>query len=170
MKRQIIALVAGAALIAAPLMTNIASADMPGGGRSGKMERLTQNLELTESQQTQLKQIHARTKAKMEAVFTPEQRQEIATAQAERQQNRQAYKENGGQQPNGAKRTAGRRGGMKNVNLTEAQKAELKRIHQEAKVEEEAVLTNTQKAKIAEARQQRQLNRQQRSQQWQKNG
>ncbi len=153
MKRQIIALVAGAALIAAPLMTNIASADMPGGGgRSGKMERISQKLNLTETQQTQLTQIRTDTKAKMQAVLTPEQQNQLSAARAERQQNRQANGENGGQRQ-------GPRGGMKNLNLTDAQKAELKQIRQEAKAAKDAVLTDTQKAQLAEMKQQRQQRR-----------
>lgn len=156
MKRQIIALVVGAALIAAPLMTNIALADTPGGGRDGKMERLAQKLSLTESQQAQLQQIHTDTHTKVQAVLTPEQKAQMTATQAERQQNRQANRENGGQ------RSGGRRGGMKNLNLTEAQKAALKQIHQEAKAAKDAVLTDTQKAQLAEMKQQRQQRRQQR--------
>ena len=156
MKRQIIALVAGAALIAAPLMTNIASADMPGGGRSGRMERLAQKLALTESQQTQLKQIHADTKAKIQTVLTPEQQAQMTAARSERQQNRQTYRANGGQRP------IGRRGLMKQLNLTEAQKTELKQIRQAAKAAKDAVLNDTQKAQLAEMSQQRQQRLQQR--------
>ncbi|MBE9029756.1 P pilus assembly/Cpx signaling pathway, periplasmic inhibitor/zinc-resistance associated protein [filamentous cyanobacterium LEGE 11480] len=163
MKRKIIALVAGAALIAAPLMTNFATANTPGGGRSGRMERLAKKLNLNETQKTQLKAIHEETKAKMQAVFTPEQKAQIEAKRAERKQRWQEYKENGGQRPEGRRRgRKGRRGMFKELNLSDAQKAELKQIRQEAKAAKDAVLTDAQKAQLQEMKQQRRARREQR--------
>ncbi|NJN49752.1 MAG: hypothetical protein HC805_08295, partial [Alkalinema sp. RL_2_19] len=135
MKRQIIALVAGAALIAAPLMTNIATADMPGGGRGGdRMEKWQQKLNLTAAQKAQLKTIHENAKARMQNVFTAEQKAQLEAGKAAHEQQRAVFKANGGQCPEGQRREGqgpkgerkGRGGMFAKLNLTDAQKAQLK--------------------------------------------
>lgn len=161
MKRQIFALIAGAALLAAPLMTNIAVADdMPSGGRGGRMERMAQKLNLSDSQKTQLKELRKATKAKIKAVLTPEQQAKLEAAKAERKQQWQEYRKNGGTRPQG--RRKGKRMLFKQLNITEEQRAEMKRIRQEAKAARDNILTADQKAQLEQLKQQRRAQRQQR--------
>lgn len=157
MKRQIIALVAGAALIAAPLMTNIATADNgPGGKRGERIERMAQKLNLTETQKAQLKTLHEQTKARMKAVLTPEQRAQMEAARAERQTAKQ-----NGERPKG-KRPGGKQGMFQKLNLSETQKTQMKQIRQDAKAARDKIFSPEQKAQLEQMKQSRQSRREQR--------
>jgi hypothetical protein len=51
----------------------------------GSMSRHFDRLNLTPEQKTKVQQLHNATKAQMDAVFTPEQRQKLAQIKAQRQ-------------------------------------------------------------------------------------
>jgi len=125
-----IALVLGAAAPMLPTFTDFATAG-PGkmGGRGAKW----QELNLTEQQKAQMREIRQSTRQKMDAVFTAEQRQQLQTARQQRQRP--------------------------NLNLTEDQKTQMKAIRQEAKQQMDAVLTAEQRQKLQEMRQQKRQSR-----------
>jgi periplasmic protein CpxP/Spy len=146
MKRQIIALVAGAALLATPFMTNMATAKGEGGPRGPRIEQLAKKLNLTDAQKTQLEGIKSRTQTKIRAVLTPEQQTKFDAAKAEHQKRHEAMKANGGKRPEGAEK--GPHGMLRSLNLTDSQKAQMKEIHAAAKAEMDDVLTAAQKAQL----------------------
>jgi periplasmic protein CpxP/Spy len=158
MKRQIIALVAGAALVAAPLMTNVATAKGMGGHGGPRIEQLAKKLNLTDAQKTQLEGIKSRTQAKVRAILTAEQQAKFDAAKAARDQRRAAMQANGGKRPEGTAKGdyKGARDKMGKLNLTDAQKTQIKAIHQAAKAEMDSVLTPAQKAQLEQLKQQRQ--------------
>jgi periplasmic protein CpxP/Spy len=160
MKRQIIALVAGAALIATPLITNLAQAQMGGGAPGGRMEKMSQKLNLTAAQKTQLEGIRSRTQAKIRAVLTTEQQTKFDADRAAHQKRHEAMKANGGKPPTGAphdeKHEPKGPHGMRALNLTEAQKTQIKAIHDAAKTEMDGVLTTAQKNQLEQLKQQHQ--------------
>jgi periplasmic protein CpxP/Spy len=93
----------------------------------GSMGRHLDGLNLTPEQQTKVQQLHTATEAKMDAVFTPEQRQKLAEIKAQRQANR----------PNKAA-----------WNLTADQKAKLKAIRQNNMAQLNTILTPEQQAQL----------------------
>lgn len=112
------------------------------------------NLNLTEDQKTQLKQIREATRSQIDAILTPEQKAKLDAAKQQRQQGQQEQGQQGqrGQKP---------RGMWASLNLTADQKARIKTIRQDAKQKMDAVLTAEQRQKLEQHRQQRQQNRQQ---------
>ncbi|MEA5569842.1 P pilus assembly/Cpx signaling pathway, periplasmic inhibitor/zinc-resistance associated protein [Calothrix sp. UHCC 0171] len=104
-------------------------------------EKFAQELGLTDSQKSQLAQIRQNTKAEIDKVLTPEQRQQRQAAY----QNRE-----------------GRRNGKAKLNLSDAQKAQIKQIMQSSKAQMDSVLTPEQKQKLEQLRQNRGNRRQQR--------
>jgi periplasmic protein CpxP/Spy len=139
MKRQILSLLAGAALLATPVMTQMVSAQGMGGGG---MPRMAQGLNLTTTQKAQMKVIRDRTRTQIETILTPEQKaQAAATKQA---------RSAGGARQEGVRKEGGRKGGgmYKSLNLTEAQKAQIRTIRDAARKEMALVLTPEQKAKM----------------------
>ncbi len=155
MKRQIIALLAGAALLATPLMTDFASAHKGGGGGGGSIEKMAAKLNLTANQKTQLEAIRTRTDVKIRAILTPEQQTKFDAAKAERQQRKAAMQANGGKRPEGQKSDKGQRG-KQSLNLTDAQKTQRSAIREAAKAEMQSVLTPAQQAQMAQLKAQRQ--------------
>jgi Spy/CpxP family protein refolding chaperone len=93
----------------------------------GHMGRHLEGLNLTPEQKAKVQQLHTATKAKMDAVFTPEQRQKLAEIKAQRQANK----------PNKAA-----------WNLTADQKAKLKAIRQANMEQMKAILTPEQQAQL----------------------
>ncbi len=93
----------------------------------GQMGRHLEGLNLTAEQKTKIQQLHTATKAKMDAIFTPEQRQKLAEIKAQRQANK----------PNKAA-----------WNLTPEQKAKLKAIRQANMEQMKAILTPEQQAQL----------------------
>jgi periplasmic protein CpxP/Spy len=91
------------------------------------MGRHLESLNLTPEQKIQMQQLRDATKAKLDAVFTPEQRQKLAQIKAERQAN----------QPNRAA-----------WNLTADQQAKLKAIRQTNMEQVKAILTPDQQAQL----------------------
>jgi periplasmic protein CpxP/Spy len=154
MKRQMIALVAGAVLLTAPLMTNMATAQNGEGGPGPRMEKLAKKLNLTDAQKTQLDGIRTRTAAKIRAILTPEQQSKFDAAKAEHQKRREAMKANGSKRSEGLEK--GPQGMLRSLNLSDSQKAQMKEIHAAAKAEMDGVLTPSQKAQLEQLKQQRQ--------------
>ncbi|TBR59139.1 P pilus assembly/Cpx signaling pathway, periplasmic inhibitor/zinc-resistance associated protein [Westiellopsis prolifica IICB1] len=94
-----------------------------------------QNLGLTETQKAQIAEIRQNTKAKMDAVLTPQQREQLANAKKDRQANRQD-----------------RRNLKASLNLTEDQKAQMRQIMESQKSQIDAVLTPEQRQRLQEMR------------------
>ncbi|MBW4690509.1 MAG: hypothetical protein KME27_01945 [Lyngbya sp. HA4199-MV5] len=110
------------------------------------------NLNLTDEQKAQLKQIRESTRSQIDAVLTPEQKAQLAAAKQQRQE---------GQPGQRAKKA---RGVWASLNLTADQKTKIQAIRQDAKQQMDTVLTPEQRQQLEQARQQRQQRRQQPSQ------
>ncbi|NJL63970.1 MAG: P pilus assembly/Cpx signaling pathway, periplasmic inhibitor/zinc-resistance associated protein [Methylacidiphilales bacterium] len=110
-------------------------------------EKFAQELGLTDAQKSDLARIRNNTRTEIDRILTPEQRQQ--------RQQRQATSQN---------RQGRRNGGFKALNLTEDQKANIRRVMQASKSDMEAVLTPEQKQKFEQLRQDKRNIRQQRQQ------
>ncbi len=115
-----------------------------------KHQKQWKNINLTDAQKQQLRQIHEDTRSQIEGVLTPEQKAKLAE-----------FKK---QKPSGQNRE-NRQDIMSSLNLTDAQKAQIKQIRQQQKEKMDAVFTPEQKQQIQKMRQEGQQNRQQRQQQ-----
>jgi periplasmic protein CpxP/Spy len=157
MKRQILSLIAGATLIMAPLATGMMSpASAQGmGGRSGMPERLAKELNLSETQKTQLKALKEKTKSQIEGVLTPEQKTKL---QAERQQRLAKVKS--GEVKRGEHKRGEGHGMFKSLNLSDGQKAQIKSIMKASRTEMENILTEAQKAQLKQKKAQWKAQRQ----------
>jgi periplasmic protein CpxP/Spy len=109
--------------------------------RKANFERFTQELGLTDSQQSRLAEIRNNTRTKVDAILTPEQRQ-----------------------ANLQKRQEGRKNREFRASLSDDQKTQIRQIMQSSKAEMEAVLTPEQKQKFEQLRQNRRDRHQQRQQ------
>ncbi|MBU7583590.1 MAG: P pilus assembly/Cpx signaling pathway, periplasmic inhibitor/zinc-resistance associated protein [Nostoc sp. TH1S01] len=140
------------ALSHSPLLVAQAGEQGPRQGKKGPWAELG----LSEAQKSQIEQIQRNTRTQIENVFTPEQKAKIKAAIEARRAERQA---NPGQR-------LGRRGGkdFADLNLTEAQKAQIRQIRESSKQQIEAVLTPEQKTKLQQLHQNRQQRREQRQQ------
>ncbi|MDF5711722.1 MAG: P pilus assembly/Cpx signaling pathway, periplasmic inhibitor/zinc-resistance associated protein [Nostoc sp. S4] len=116
------------------------------------------DLGLTDTQKSQIQAIQRDSRAKFEAVLTPEQKAKLEAAKQARQANRQAGQRQPGQH----------RGGRKNfadLNLTEAQKTQMRQIRESEKQQIQAVLTPEQQQKLEQLHQNFKQRRQQRNSQ-----
>jgi periplasmic protein CpxP/Spy len=121
----------------------------------GKWDKLG----LSDTQKQQMRQLHEQMRDEIyKSVLTPQQQAQVDTAK----QNRQANQNN--RQP-GQARQGGKRGFMAALNLTDAQKTQMKTIKQSYKTRMQAILTPAQQQQLEQMRQQRQQMRQQRQQQ-----
>jgi protein CpxP len=108
-----------------PAFTNPAFADnSPAAGRV----KIWDQLNLTDAQKAQIKQIHEATKQKIDAILTPDQKAQMQTARQQHQKPK--------------------------LNLTDAQKAQIKTIRQAAQSQIKAILTPDQQQKLDTLRQQ----------------
>jgi Spy/CpxP family protein refolding chaperone len=114
------------------------NAPQPNGQREGRGKKYEQ-LNLTDAQKAQIQQIKQSTRQQMDAVFTPEQKEQLRVAREQKQRP--------------------------NLTLTDAQKAQLKAIRESSKTQMDAVFTPEQKQKLSELHQQWRQNRQNRQQQ-----
>lgn len=96
--------------------------------------RRFEQLGLTQAQRDKMAEIRRNTRAQVEAVFTPEQRQQLEAARESRQKRREA---------------------MASLNLTPEQKTRLQQIRQSAKSQFDAVLTPEQRQKLQQMKQER---------------
>ncbi len=128
---------------AAPMLPVVAQVPTPPAGQDQKRGV---NLNLTDDQKAQLKQIRESSRSQIDAILTPEQKTQLEAAKQQRQAGQQ------GQKP---------RGMWAALNLTADQKAQIKAIRQDAKQKMDAVLTAEQRQQLEQARQQKRQNRQQ---------
>ncbi|MBC6432652.1 P pilus assembly/Cpx signaling pathway, periplasmic inhibitor/zinc-resistance associated protein [Nostoc sp. HG1] len=112
-------------------------------------------LGLTDAQKTQMQAIKRDSRTKMEAVFTPEQKAKLEAAKQARQAQRQAGQ---GQRQPGERRG---KGGYADLNLTEAQKTQIRQIRESEKQQIQALLTPEQRQKLEQFRQNAPSRRQQ---------
>ena len=135
--RQFFSMVTGAMLIVAPLFATYSNAQAAPTGnrmeRSAEWKQFQTQLNLTESQKAQLKEIRTQSRAQMEAVLTDAQKAQLKTIKASGAQG-------------------GKRGGWEQLGLTAEQKTQLKKIRESAKARQEAVYTPEQKALMAKYR------------------
>ncbi len=117
-----------------PVFTEAASA-LPGEVAERRGEGWGRRLNLTEQQQTQMRQIRESTKARIDRILTSQQ-------QAERQRARQERR-------------------RPNLTLTDEQKTQMRAIRQEARRQMDALLTAEQRQQLEQMRQQRSQRRQQ---------
>lgn len=133
----------------------VAQAQNPQTPKVGK-RGLWQQLGLSAEQQSQIDAIKRETRTQMEAVLTQEQKNQIQAQLQARQAQR------GQRQP--GQRQAGQRPkkGFGALNLTDAQKTQMKQIMQSSQQRIQAVLTTEQRAKLQELRQNQRARWQQR--------
>lgn len=98
-------------------------------------------LNLSDQQKQQMKQIQEDTRSRIQAILTPQQQEQIKTAM----QNHQAGQAH-----------QGRESAMTALNLSDEQKAKMKEIMQAQKNRMDAILTTEQKQKLEQMRQQHQ--------------
>jgi protein CpxP len=103
-------------------------------------ERFGEKLGLTDAQKAQMQAIKKDTRAKIDAILTPEQRAQKQAAQQNRQPGR---------------------GGWKALNLTEDQKNQVKQIMEASKTQMQNVLTPEQRTQWEQMRQEKRSRRQQ---------
>jgi Spy/CpxP family protein refolding chaperone len=115
----------------APAPPTIAQAD-------NKVPPRFERLELTQEQTDKIAEIRRSTRTQVEALLTPEQRQQLKTVRESRQRRREA---------------------LASLNLTPEQKTKLQQIRQSAKSQFDAVLTPQQKQKLQQMRQERRMRR-----------
>ncbi len=98
--------------------------------QNNKWERLN----LTEEQRTQIQAIKRETRSQIEGILTPEQRQQAQTA----------WNNNGGDKP---------KNGLRNLNLSDEQRTQVREIMRSSKEKMEAVLTPEQKEQLRQMKQ-----------------
>jgi periplasmic protein CpxP/Spy len=98
-----------------------------------------QNLGLTDAQKAQMKEIGRNTRAQIEALLTPEQKEKLQAAMQARQAQRQAGQRQAGQRP---------RKDFADLNLTDAQKTQMRQIRESSKKQMQAILTPEQQEKF----------------------
>jgi Spy/CpxP family protein refolding chaperone len=122
---------------------------------AGQYQKRGVNLNLTEAQKAQLKQIRESARSQIDAILTPEQKAQLDAAKQQRQQRQpgeQGQSRQQGQKP---------RGKWAALNLTADQKARIQAVRQDAKQKMNAVLTAEQRQQLEQRRQQRPQKRQQ---------
>ncbi|BAZ33118.1 hypothetical protein NIES4074_56280 [Cylindrospermum sp. NIES-4074] len=112
-------------------------------------------LNLTDAQKNQIKEIRRSTRTQIEAVLTPEQREKLKAEYEARRGQRQQ-----GQRPR--QEGQGRRQPFASLNLTEGQKAEIKKIMESSKQQIQAVYTPEQREQLKQFRENARARRQQR--------
>ncbi|MBN3883355.1 MAG: P pilus assembly/Cpx signaling pathway, periplasmic inhibitor/zinc-resistance associated protein [Nostoc sp. JL34] len=121
-------------------------------------------LNLTDAQKSQIQAIRRDSRTKFDAVLTPEQKAKLEAAKQARQAERQARKAQGqtgqGQRQPG-QHHGGRKGNFADLNLTEAQKTQMRQIRESEKQQIQAVFTPEQRQKLEQFRQNAPSRRQQ---------
>ncbi|MEH2339436.1 Spy/CpxP family protein refolding chaperone [Nostoc sp.] len=122
------------------------------------------DLNLTDTQKTQIQAIRRDSRTKMEAVFTPEQKAKLEAAKQARRAEWQARKAQGqtgqGQRQPGQHHGRGK-GDFADLNLSEIQKSQIRQIRESEKQQIQAVLTPEQRQKMEQFRQNAPSRRQQ---------
>ncbi|MEH2136193.1 Spy/CpxP family protein refolding chaperone [Nostoc sp.] len=120
------------------------------------------DLNLTDAQKTQIQTIRRDSRTKFDAVLTPEQKAKLEAAKQAHQAERQARKAQGqtGQGQPG-QHHGRKKGNFADLNLSEAQKTQMRQIRESEKQQIQAVLTPEQRQKIEQFRQNAPSRRQQ---------
>ncbi len=143
MKLKTLSIIAGAIALtvtATPFLVHAQSTSPanPSGVESPKKHRGEKgpwkNLNLTQDQKNKIKKIRTDTRASIEAILTPEQKQKLRDAKANRGQRQQGQREEGGR--------------FASLNLSEDQKTQIKQIMESSKKDMQAVLTPEQQQKL----------------------
>ena len=173
MKLKTLSLIAGTlalTLIATPFAVQAQTGSpSPQPGKEWQKEGQFKKLNLTPEQKAKIKEIGRNTRAQIEAVLTPEQKTKLQAAMAERKaqrQQRQAQRQQGeGQGQEGQEQHRegrGKRGDIfASLNLTQAQKDQIKQIRESSKQQMQAVLTPEQQAQMKQMRENMRSRRQQ---------
>ncbi|MBH8562352.1 P pilus assembly/Cpx signaling pathway, periplasmic inhibitor/zinc-resistance associated protein [Nostoc sp. CENA67] len=168
MKLKVLSLIAGAIALTLTATSFVVQAQTASSSpllvaQTAKKQRGPwKNLDLTDAQKAQIQQIRRNTRAQIEAVFTPEQKEKLKAAFEARRAQRQA-----GQRPTGQ-----RQGPWKNfaeLNLTQAQKDQIRQIRESSRQQIQAVLTPEQQAKLKQFQENARQRHQQRQQNQQSN-
>lgn len=112
------------------------------------------DLGLTDAQKTQIQTIRRDSRAKIEAVFTPEQKAKLEAAKQARRaewQARKAQGQTGQRQP--GQHQGRKKGDFADLNLSEIQKNQIKQIRESEKQQIQAVFTPEQRQKLEQFRQ-----------------
>ena len=107
-------------------------------------------LNLTDAQKTQIQAIRRDSRIKFEAVLTPEQKAKLEAAKQARRAEWQARKAQGQTQGQAGQRQ--RKDNFAELNLTEAQKTQMRQIRESEKQQIQAVLTPEQRQKLKQFR------------------
>jgi periplasmic protein CpxP/Spy len=113
------------------------------------------DLGLTDTQKSQIQTIRRDSRAKFEAVLTPEQKAKLEAAK----QARQAQGQTGQGERQAGQRQ--RKGNFADLNLSEAQKTQMRQIRESEKQQIQAILTPEQRQKLEQYRQNAPSRRQQ---------
>lgn len=106
------------------------------------------HLNLNSEQKAKMKEIHTNTRAQIDAILTPEQKNQLKTAMEKRKAERQQRQ---GQGQNQERRE--KKGDIFNsLNLTDKQKDQIKQIHESERQKMQAVLTPQQQAQMKKFR------------------
>ncbi|MBD1211731.1 MAG: P pilus assembly/Cpx signaling pathway, periplasmic inhibitor/zinc-resistance associated protein [Dolichospermum circinale Clear-D4] len=104
------------------------------------------HLNLNSEQKAKMKEIHTNTRAQIDAILTPEQKNQLKTAmekrKAERQQRQRQHQERREKKGNI----------FQSLNLTDKQKDQIKQIHESERQKMQAVLTPQQQAQMKKFR------------------
>lgn len=150
MKLKTLSLIAGTlalTFIATPFAVQAQqNSSSPQPGQEWQKEGPFKKLNLTPEQKARMKEIRSNTRAQIEAVLTPEQKNKLQAAMAERKAQRQQGQEQ-------RREGRGKKGDIfASLGLTAEQKAKMKEIRESSKQQMEAVLTPEQKAQIKQMR------------------
>ncbi len=113
-----------------------------------------QRLNLTPEQKVKMQEIGRSTRAQIETVLTPEQKAKLKAAMADAKAERQQGQRQG--------RMKAKRDVFASLNLTEAQKDQMKQIKQSSRQQMQALLTPEQKAQMKKFQEEMRSRRQQR--------
>jgi Spy/CpxP family protein refolding chaperone len=164
MKLKTLSLIAGTlalTLIATPFAVQAQTGSpSPQPGKEWQKEGQFKKLNLTAEQKAKIKEIGRNTRAQIEAVFTPEQKTKLQAAMAQRKAEHQAQR----QQRQGQRQERREKRGdiFASLNLTQAQKDQMKQIRESSKQQMQAVLTPQQQAQMKQMRENMRSRRQQR--------
>ena len=173
MKLKTLSLIAGTlalTLIATPFAVQAEqNSSSPQPGQEWQKKGSFKKLNLTVEQKAKMKEIRSNTRTQIEAVLTTAQKTKLQAAMAERKaqrQQRQAQRQQGeGQGQEGQEQHRegrGKRGDIfASLNLTQAQKDQIKQIRESSKQQMQAVLTPEQQAQMKQMRENMRSRRQQ---------
>jgi Spy/CpxP family protein refolding chaperone len=163
MKLKTLSLIAGTlalTLIATPFAVQAEqNSSSPQPGKEWQKKGPFQSLNLTPEQKAKMKEIGRNTRAQIDAVLTTEQKTQLKAAMAERKAQHQAQRQQGQEQ---RQQGRGKKGDIfASLNLTQAQKDQIKQIKESSKQQMQAVLTPEQQAQMKQIRENMRSRRQQ---------